>query len=242
MIFMSGAALFHLSSKKRRRRHSLIARRLLIVVLVLLSLIVLFNLRLAPLLVALSEIQATNTVEELLSSAVSKELQRAPALYSDLITLRYKSDGSVSSLSADTARLLSIRTTLLLRVLEAFRQAGEIEAEVPLSSLLGLNFLSSRTSFSIPLRLERELNGYFASAFEERGINQTHHRISFYVTVKIAVLVPSRTRYVTVSREFPFAETVIVGDVPDAYTKIDRLTSDITETEIDDLYDFGAAQ
>ncbi len=217
-------------------------RRLLVVVLVLLALLLLFNLRLAPLLVALSEIEAANTVEEMLSTAITQEMQRSPALYSELITLCYKADGSVASLSADTARLLSIRATLLLRVLEAFWQAGELEARVPLSSLLGLNFLSSRTSLGIPLRLERELNGYFASTFEECGINQTHHRISFFVDVKIAVLVPSRLRYITVRREFPFAETVIVGDVPDAYTKIDRLTGDITEDEIDDLYDFGANQ
>ena len=239
---MSDATLFYLSAKRRRHKSSLTGRRTLTVVLVLLALILLFNLRLTPLLATLAEIEAINTVEELLSTAINKELERAPALYSELITLRYKSDGSVSSLSADTARLLSIRTALLLHLLETFKETDDLEAHVPLSSILGLNFLPSRPSLGIDLRLERELNAYFSSTFRECGINQTHHRISFFVSVRVAVLVPSRLRYVTVTREVPFAETVIVGDVPDAYTKIDRLTSDITETEIDDLYDFGAHQ
>jgi len=34
--------------------------------------------------------------------------------------------------------------------------------------------------------------------------------------------------------------TVIVGDVPDAFTQIVRLTDDITESDIDDIFDFGA--
>ncbi len=239
---MSGSTRCYLSPKRRRRRHPLATRRLLIVLVVFLALLLLFNLRLVPLLLALAEVEATNTVEGLLSAAISAEMQRDPTLYSDLISLRYKADGSVASLSADTARLISLRTSLLLRVLEAFRETGQLVAEVPLASLFGLNFLPSRASLPIDLRLERELNAYFASAFEERGINQTRHSITFRVSVRIAILVPSRLRYLTVTRDFPFAETVIVGDVPDAYTKIDRLTSDISETEIDDLYDFGAHQ
>ena len=240
---MSGITLYHISGRRQKRhRKKLLRRRILIVFAVFLALLLLFSLRLRPLLIALAEVEATNAVEELLSAAISREMRRDPALYSDVITLRYKADGSVSSLSADTARLLSIRTSLLLCVLEELRTKDALSATVPLSSLLGLNFLSARSGITVDLRLEREMNAYFTSHFEECGINQTRHSITFFISVKIAVLVPSRIRYITVNREFPFAETVIVGNVPDAYTEISRLTSDITETEIDDIYDFGAAR
>jgi hypothetical protein len=36
------------------------------------------------------------------------------------------------------------------------------------------------------------------------------------------------------------AETLIVGEVPDALTQINRLTEEISEEEIDDVNDFGA--
>ena len=112
---------------------------------------------------------------------------------------------------------------------------------IPIASLIGINFFPSRPTINVNLRLSESINAYFLSNFEEQGINQTRHSILFHLTLEVLVLVPSHTKRITVSREFPFAETVIVGDVPDAYTKISRLTDDITETEIDDIYDFGAA-
>ena len=236
---MSETRCYYLSERRRGRRRRG-KSRILLLLAILLSLCLLFHLRLAPLLLSFAEQEAANTVEQLLSAAIGARLSNDPTLYSDVITLAYKADGSIAALTTDTARLISIRTDLCRALLAALTEEEEMVARVPVASLFGFNALSSSRSISLRLRLLRSMNAYFTSSFEERGINQTRHRISFVVTVSVDVLIPSRKRTVTVTREFPFAETVIVGDVPDAYTKIDRLTDDITETEIDDLYDYGA--
>ena len=85
------------------------------------------------------------------------------------------------------------------------------------------------------------LTGHLESSFSEEGINQTRHKIWVSVKVKITFLLPNYEKNSEVSVKIPLVETVLLGNVPDAYTKINRLTDDIEESEIDDIYDFGAS-
>ena len=202
--------------------------------------VLLLNLQFFPLLSELAVKEAERRIERLVSEAILNEISENTSLYSEIITLRYKENGSVSSLTADTSKLIAFRTRLLKGLIAHIAEDTAMAVSVPVASLLGINFFPSSLSFDISLRLSESMNAYFLSRFEERGINQTKHSILFYLTLDVLVLVPSRAEKITVTREFPFAETVIVGDVPEAYTKISRLTDDITETEIDDIYDFGA--
>ena len=206
--------------------------------LLLLSLLV--NHRLGTLLMTLTEAEAKQEIEARLTEAIAAELAALPTRYSDIVTLQYTTDGTVAALSADTARLIHIRTSLVHAMLTALSDDGGMVARVPIASLLGVNLIPSTPTLSVPLSLTRAINAYFVSDFRESGINQTLHRILFCVTLEVYALVPGHTMTVTVTREFPFAETLIVGKVPDAYTHIHRLTDDITEEEIDDIYDFGA--
>ncbi len=192
-------------------------------------------------LITLSATEANRRTEEILTAAVYRELNASPALYSDIVSLSYKSDGNVAALRTDTAKLIRMRTELARAVLTDLAKEEDMTVAVPLASLLGINFLSGRPALRIELRPTRTMNAYFTSSFTECGINQTLHRIDFHITVDILILIPGRPQSVTAMRTLPIAETVIVGAVPDAFTKIDRLTDDITEQEIDDIYDFGAA-
>ncbi len=216
-------------------------RRLLILLLIPLLILLLFSVRLGPTLEVLAAAAATKKAEGLISDAIYRELLEEPARYADIITLSFKENGSIAALYTDTSALLTLRSRLAIAVLSSLDEE-DLKIEVPLSSVLGTNFLPSHPALPLSLRLTKSMNAYFTSSFTECGINQTRHRILFCFEIDIAVLIPAGTKTVTVLREFPLAETVIVGDIPDAYTKIDRLTDNITESEIDDIYDFGAHQ
>lgn len=238
---MSSGALYHISQKKAKKSNGRIHVKWLLLPLLLLLLILILNFQFFPLLSAIASTEAERRIEDLIGSAITEQLTKSPFYYSDIITLRYKEDGSVSSLSADTARLIAVRTELLKCILTYLNAKDHLRVVVPVASVLGINFFPSAPVIDVDLRISEGVNAYFVSHFEEQGINQTRHSICFYLTLDILVLVPSDTQKIKVSREFPFAETVIVGNVPDAYTKISRLTDDITESEIDDIYDFGAS-
>ena len=189
---------------------------------------------------ALARAEVERMTEMLLTEAITDTLTDAAIPYRDIVTLTYKSDGGVAAMQTDTATLLALRSRLVRAALTEVQSAEGVPIKIPLASVLGLNLASSLPAVSVNMRLSRSINAYFLSTFEDRGINQTRHSIVFRISVEVYLLVPSRARSVTVERDFPLTETVIVGDVPDAYTHIDRLTDDITEEEIDDIYDFGA--
>lgn len=238
-------SLYHISeggrrtARRRRRERPSVLRRLLCLCIPLVLILLLFNLRLSPILTELARTEVERMTEHLLAEAVVNELESAEVPYSDIVTLTYKSDGSVASMQTDTAELLRLRTQLVRAALSSVKRVEAIPAEVPLFAVLGLNFSSSPT-LSLHMSLSRSVNAYFLSSFEERGINQTRHTILFRISVEVYLLIPSRAKRITVERDFPLTETVIVGNVPDAYTHIHRLTDDISEGEIDDIYDFGA--
>ncbi len=189
----------------------------------------------------LARLAAEKSIEEMISSALNKELTRANSQLFDIVKLTFKEDGTVSSLKTDTKALLSLRTSLLLSVLGELDREQALKIEVPYASLFGLNFFPSDSAFPVNIRLTKSINAYFTGEFYEMGINQTIHRISFTVSITALLMVPQKNQAVTVTRRFPMSETVLLGSVPDAYTKIHRLTDDITESELDDIYDFGAS-
>ena len=57
---------------------------------------------------------------------------------------------------------------------------------------------------------------------------------------QVTALLPGAVRTFAVPTDVCVAETVIVGKVPEAYTRIDRFSSDVSEAEIDDIADYGA--
>ena len=237
---MSGGTYCYLGAKRRRGESSFLVR-FLILLLTFLLVFLLLNFQFTPILTELATLAVTMSFEERIADAIRLEMSRDPLLYSDVVKISYKQDGSVSSLSTNTPRLIAVRTALSLAVVKALSQEEALLVRVPIASLFSINFIPSSPDITLSLRLLRSFNAYFLSHFEECGINQTRHSISFCVSVDVMILIPGKRTTVTVVRELPFAETVIVGDVPDAYTEIHRLTDDITETEIDDIYDFGAS-
>ena len=61
----------------------------------------------------------------------------------------------------------------------------------------------------------------FTSTFESVGINQTKHSIYLNVIADISIVMPSRTENFAVPTEILVGESVIVGQVPDAYLQSD---------------------
>ena len=92
----------------------------------------------------------------------------------------------------------------------------------------------------IRILLAQGARAHMESDFRTEGINQTLYRVMFSITVDLTILTPSRPIETSVTQTYCVAETLIVGEVPDALTQINRLTQEVSEEEIDDVNDFGA--
>ena len=220
---------------RRRKKHPF-----LFLFLLLLALLLIFNFQLYPVLAATASAAVQNQTEGLIARAFLAEMAKTDISYSDLITLRYRADGVLSTLSCDTPRLNTLRNRLMLAVLSELAN-GTMSISLPLGTVIGGDLFSGRGP-NLPVRvlLASGASARIESEFRAIGINQSLHRVLFTVRVEVQIMLPSHPVTHCIEVAYPVAETVIIGEVPDAYTEIHRLTDDITEQEIDDIYDFGA--
>jgi sporulation protein YunB len=158
-----------------------------------------------------------------------------------MINVHYGADGRVSALSVDTVKVNILRASILKKALETLEYCEKHDITIPIGSLIGE--LSSGKGPDIPITviITDALECSVVTDFYESGINQTLHTVSLRLKVSCMALIPSGSCTFDITAQCPIGETVLIGAVPDAYTKINRLTDDITEAEIDDIYDFGAS-
>ncbi len=236
---------YYLGKRRRRRgkgRAGAFFLLKLLLILLLIGGLLLFwaNSRLFPLIEELAEDGAIREMEALMAKALEAELDRSPAMAYGLVTLTYKQDGTVASLETNTAKILALRTKLLLSVIRGLSPSS-LAVEIPYSAITGLNFLGDEQGMTVKIRMSKDISADFYSVFTEQGINQTRHSLVFTLRIGVSLLIPSHTVYTEVEEQYVLSETLLLGAVPDAYTKIHRLTDDITESELDDIYDFGAS-
>ena len=80
----------------------------------------------------------------------------------------------------------------------------------------------------------------FINEFKSAGINQTNHRIMIKINIAFSVLMPFNSVYESVETKVCAAETVIIGDIPSAYTNVQNI-GDFDGLDLTgDIVDFGA--
>jgi sporulation protein YunB len=204
-------------------------------------LVIFLNIRIFGLVSSISKAEIQTNLTRTVNSSVYKELTENPEIYSSLASIEKKSDGSVASMNIDQSKLLFARSRLVSELLADIKTTDALRVDIPIGNLTGINILSGiGPTISVNTILTKAFNAYFESSFTEVGINQSLYQINFIVSYEIDALIPSRVEKISLSQSFPVMSTVIVGDVPDALTQIVRLTDDITEEDIDDIFDFGA--
>ena len=205
----------------------------------LISAVLIYNLQIMPLLFPLAKSATVSTVTLSLQNAVGE----ASAAFSEkkFVWLTYGNDGTVVSLETDTAAIASISTSLVRSIGESLDKQNRMHVKIPLGNLSGSAMLLGRgPTISIPITISPQISCTVENEFYESGINQTLHRIVAHVKADAYILLPLSVKKVPIKTKVCLAETVLLGKVPDAYTKINRSMEEITESEIDDIYDFGA--
>ena len=186
-----------------------------------LAVIFLIDSALRPTLTALARARVENAVTRIVNDAVNGTLTSEAISYSDLVTLEKDAAGQVSVLAANTAQLNALRTEILGEVLAQVEQLDSQELGVPLGSLTGFATASDLGPV-LPVRVLTAAvpTADFENVFTSAGINQTLHRIMLNVRVECTLLIPGGTVDTAVEAQVCAAETLLVGQVPDAYLEL----------------------
>lgn len=223
-------------NSKRRRP----AKAAVFALFLLISCALIYNLQIIPVLLPLTRAKCTTELTDAVNRIVRERMQSESDGYADFVRLHFGEDGGVASVETNTPRLARLSGDVVSDVTDALTHE-RMTVRIPLGSLSGNAFLSGKgPDVCVKLAISQKVTCAVRGDFVESGINQTLHRVLLRVTVDVSALLPGAVQTFSVPTDVCVAETVIVGKVPEAYTRIDRLSSDVTENEIDDIADYGA--
>ena len=132
---------------------------------------------------------------------------------------------AVGEIASSFAARRSLRRFGALTVPERItRQVEALDSEelsIPLGSLTGFATASDLGPV-LPVRVLTAAvpTADFENVFTSAGINQTLHRIMLNVLVECTLLIPGGTVDTAVEAQVCAAETLLVGQVPDAYLEL----------------------
>lgn len=208
-------------SVQRVRKKRRFGIKLLAVFFIIAGILVLVDMRVRPIIEKTAAYQSKVLATRIINDTVYTELENGDYEYEDLVTVTYNSDNSVSAIESNMVGINKIKAKITKSVNDELTKIDQHDLSLALGTVSGFTSLYNQGPL-IPVKVQPE--GYvetsLISAFQSAGINQTLHRILLTVNVDISAIIPGYTASATVETTFVIAETVIVGDVPGAYTHV----------------------
>lgn len=208
-------------SVQRVRKKRRFGIKLLAVFFIIAGILVLVDMRVRPIIEKTAAYQSKVLATRIINDTVYNELENSDYEYDDLVTVTYNSDNLVSAIESNMVSINKIKAKVTKSVNDELTKIDQHDLSLALGTVSGFTSLYNQGPL-IPVKVQPE--GYvetsLISAFQSAGINQTLHRILLTVNVDISAIIPGYTASATVETTFVIAETVIVGDVPGAYTHV----------------------
>ena len=142
--------------------------------------------------------------------------------YEDLVTIERDSAGNIVAVAANPLKINKIARDTASISQSNLKNLSLNGIPVPLGALTGIEaFAGLGPSIHFRIIPVSSVSCGFSSTFESVGINQTKHSIYLNVIADISIVMPSRTENFAVATDVLVGESIIVGNIPDAYLQSD---------------------
>ena len=204
---------------RRRRKRRQLKRIYLIWLLIAATIFAVFFIQtekaLEPVARTRGEHFAKQLATELVTKSVSDYLSDNRFTYDDFSAVLYDDKKRPVSVEAIPYTINKVQSELTYAINRRFEEAGKKEAHIPLGSLIDSPvFIGRGPAVRIRVCPDGTAEVKIKSDLSEAGVNQTCHRISAVITVKMTSSVPMYSFETVTEFEFVLAECVIVGEVP----------------------------
>ena len=216
-------------NSNRRAEHPKKYFLLAAIVILLCYVFYLYLFQFRPVLFTLAETQANSLAIRAVNNSVAEVMKDTS--YEDLISLM-KGDGEkVTAVISNIVAMNRLKSQLVLAIDQNIQKIDCFDVRIPLGNVLGIDALSGMgPRMQISVLSDGLTKVDFINLFDAAGINQTRHQIQLNVDTVIHIMIPNANPVcATVSTQIPIAETVIVGDVPNAYTNLETRESMIRD-------------
>lgn len=192
------------------------------VLAVLIGIFVFFHKNVNGMLYSLSEATVRSAAIEAVNDAALQAMKWNNIDYDKLVTITRDGENRVLSVEANMQSVnLLARQTVALSAAN-LNAACEEGVKVPVGVFTGIELLAGfgpKVTFKIiPVG---SVICEFRSSFLSAGLNQTLHSIYLDVTATVSVIMHSQTQTITVPADILLCESVVVGEIPEAYLKGD---------------------
>ena len=207
--------------KKKRRFRRRLLWILICVTIVAILLFVYFQRNVTRVLISISEatMRASTTVavNDAVYDTLSDDMR-----YEDLVTVSRNDSGEIVGVSANSLKINKIARDTASISQSNLKNLSLNGIPIPLGALTGIEaFAGLGPSIHFRIIPVSSVSCDFSSTFESVGINQTKHSIYLNIIADISIVMPSRTENFAVTTEILVGESIIVGQVPDAYLQSD---------------------
>ncbi len=221
----------------RAKRKHRIGVKLLAIGLILIGIILLVDSRVRPIIEQTAIYQSKILATRIINDAVYAQLDDDDFNYSGLVNLVYNNENEVASIESNMLNINKLKAKINNSVNDELTDLDHHNLSISLGTISGVSsFYNIGPLIPVKVQPEGYVETTLISSFQSAGINQTLHRILVQIKVDISAIIPGYSASGTVDTQFVIAETVIVGDVPEAYTHVITGSEDI----IEDINDYGA--
>lgn len=141
--------------------------------------------------------------------------------YEDIITILRDDNGNIKMLQTNIKSVNELTSDIPNNIVSALKSEENSNISIYLGSILGLKILSAQgPKINVRIANVGNVETSLESQFVEQGINQTLHRIYLEIVCEVSILTPYDTISEKITNQVLIAESVIVGNVPDAYYNI----------------------
>ena len=191
---------------------------------------------LRPGVLSMAKSRASEIATTEINRVVSERLKSENITVSDIVTFTYKENGDIAALSGNVATISKLKSDLALEVTHAINAISDSELKIPLGTLSGVDIFYG-TGLKIPVKIAPY--GYAVAdikiKFYDTGINQTVFEVEAEISAKVSVLIPTVGESQKITTTVPVVSAVIVGDVPESYTNVERHGEDFEDDVLEVL-------
>lgn len=170
---------------------------------------------------AFAESQAVWTATKVANQTASRVLQECADLCAQTISVTYDDNQAVSSVMTNTATINTVRTKITEQAIVEMESFSHLSVSLPLGTLTGWDWFSGwGPLLTFPVSFTATVLSDVSSALVSEGINQSVYRVLMHLEISLYVVSPAGRSSVGARVDYPLAEAVLLGEVPDNLTEV----------------------
>ncbi len=185
-----------------------------------------FDLLIRPVVTKIAEYRVNNYVMAIINESIYEHLNNKQ--YDDIVQISSDSENNIQGISVDMQAVTSLKSSLAVEISQKIEDIINDPLEIPLGTLLDSQlFMGRGPEIAIYITPTSYLNSTIYEQFESVGLNQSLYSVYIDFKVSVNLTLPGITSQIDVINDACVASTVVVGEVPDAYTEVHGDSSDL---------------